>query len=40
MIGRSLKPIMDARGRDKVVLGVSSNAAASSADEDGGQPRI
>jgi len=40
MIGRSLKPIMDARGRDEVVLGVSGNAAASSADEDGGQPRI
>ena len=40
MIGRSLKPIMDARDRGEVVLGVSNNATASSADEDGGKPRI
>lgn len=40
MIGRSLKPILDARSRGDVVLGVSGNAAASSADEEGGEPRI
>jgi len=40
MIGRSVRPIMDARSRAEVVLEAPGGNAASSAEQDGRESRI